>query len=61
MEQTVKNLPTMRRPRFSPWIQEIPWNRKWQLTPLFLPGKFHEQRSLLVYSPWGFKELDTIE
>ena len=30
-----------------------------QLTPVFLPGKFHGQRSLVGYSPWGHKELDT--
>ena len=34
---------------------------KWQPTPVFLPGKFHEQRSLAGYSPWGLKELDRIE
>ena len=33
-------------------------NRKWQPTPVFLPGKFHEQRSLASYSPGGCKELD---
>jgi len=33
----------------------------WQPTPLFLPEKFHRQRSLVGYSPWGHKELDTIE
>ena len=33
--------------------------RKWQPTPVFLPGKFHGQRSLVGYSPWGCKELDT--
>ena len=35
--------------------------RKWQSTPVFLPGKFHGQRSLAGYSPWGCKELDTTE
>ena len=29
--------------------------------PVFLPGKFHGERSLLGYSPWGCKELDTTE
>ena len=48
------------RCRFDPWIAKIPW-RKWQPTPVFLPGKFHEQRSLVGYSPWGCKELDTTE
>ena len=36
------------------------WSRKWQPTPVFLPGKFHGQRSLAGYSPWGRKESDTI-
>ena len=36
-----------RRPRFSPWIGKIPWKRKWQATPEFLPGKSHGQRSLV--------------
>ena len=34
------------------------WRRKWQPTPAFLPGKFHELRSLSSYSPWGGKESD---
>ena len=37
-----------------------PWKRKWQPTPTFLPGKFHGQRSLVGYSPWGHKELDNL-
>ena len=40
---------------------EDPWRREWQLTPVFLPGEFHGQRSLACYSPWGCKELDMIE
>ena len=32
-----------------------------QLNPLFLPGEFHEQRSLAGYSPWGRKDLDLTE
>ena len=35
--------------------------RKWQPTPVFLPWKFHGQRSLVSYSPWGWKELDRTE
>ena len=46
---------------FNPWVRNIPWNRKWQRTPVFLPRKSHEQRSLAGYSPWGCKELDMIE
>ena len=38
-----------RRHGFKPWIRKIPWRRKWQPTPLFLPGKSHGQRNLLGY------------
>ena len=31
---------------FDPWLGEIPWRRKWQTTPVFLPGESHGQRSL---------------
>ena len=37
------------------------WRRKWQPTPVFLPGKSHRQRSLVGYSPWGHKKSDTSE
>ena len=50
-----------RRPEFHPCIGKIPWSRKWQPTPVFLPGESHGQRSLVGYSPWGRKELDTTE
>ena len=43
---------------FDPWVGKILWRRKWQLTPVFLPEKFHRQRSLVRYSPW---ESDTTE
>ena len=49
------------RPGFDPWIQKIPWRRKWQPTPVLLPGKFHGWRSLAGYSPWGSKESDMTE
>ena len=39
----------------------IPWRRKWQLTPIFLPRKSHGQRILVDYSPWGHKESDRTE
>ena len=39
-----------------PGSEKIPWRRKWQPTPVFLPGKSHGQRSLAGYSPWGRKE-----
>ena len=38
-----------------------PWRRKWQPTPVFLPGESHGQRSLVGYSPRGRKESDTTE
>ena len=50
-----------RRFVFNLWVRKIPWKRKWQLTPVFLPGKFHGQRSLVGYSPFCCKELDTTE
>ena len=36
---------------FNPWVGKIPWKRVWQPTPAFLPREFHEQRSLVGYSP----------
>ena len=42
-------------------VRNIPWRRKWKLTPVFLSGEFHGQRSLAGYSPWGHKELDMTE
>ena len=50
-----------RRLRFSPWGGKIPWRTKWQPTPIFLPGQFHGQRSLVGYSPWDRKESDVTE
>ena len=64
MAQSVKNMPTYslcRRPGFDPWVKNIPWRRKWQPTPVFLPVKSHGQRSLGDYSPWGFIESDTTQ
>ena len=46
---------------FDPWVRKSPWWRIWQPTPLFLPGKSHQQRSLAGYNPWGGKESDTTE
>ena len=47
------------------WVQSLgqedPWRRKWQLIPVFLPGKSHGQRRLAGYSPGGGKELGTTE
>jgi len=51
----------MRETRVNPWVGKIPWRRKWQPTPVFLPGKSHEQRSLVGYIPWGRRESNTTE
>ena len=38
-------------------VGKIPWRRKWQPTPVLLPGNSHGQRSLTGYIPWGFKRV----
>ena len=45
----VKNLPAIQETRFDPWVRKIPWKREWLPTPVFLPGDFHGQRSLVGY------------
>ena len=60
--QMVKHLSTMQET----WVQSLGWEdplwrRKWQSTPVLLPGKSHGQRSLVGYSSWGHKESDTTE
>ena len=60
----VKNLPASvgdRSQGVHLWVGKIPWRRKWQPTPVFLPGESHGQRSLAGYSPQGHKESDTTE
>ena len=42
-------------------VGKIPWRRKWQLTPVFFPGKSHGQRSLVDYNPWGHKSQTWLE
>ena len=49
--QMVKNLPSRQETRFNPWVGKMPWRREWQPTPVFLPGEFHGQKSLVDYSP----------
>ena len=43
--------------RFDLWVGKIPWRRKWQPFPVFLPKKSHGQRILAGYSPWGHKQV----
>ena len=50
-----------RRHGFDPSLRKIPWSRKQQPTPVFLPGDFHGQRSLMSYSLWGCNESDMTE
>ena len=60
----MKNLPAMQKTKetqVGSLVKTIPWNRKWQPTPISLTGKFHGQRSLVGYSPWGCIELDMTE
>ena len=56
MAQVVKNPPEMQET----WVGKI-WRRAWLPTPVFLPGEFHGQRSLMGCSPWGHKESDQTE
>ena len=57
MAQMVKNLPSMQET----WVRKVPWRSEWLPTPVFLPGELQVQRSLVGYSPWVHKELDTTE
>ena len=66
MALVVKNPPAnagdrRKRQEFDRWAGKIPWRRAWQPTPVFLPGESHGQRSLVGYSPWGHKELNSTE
>ena len=42
-------------------LGRLPWKSAWLLTPVFLPGVSHGQRSLAGYKPWGHKGSDTTE
>ena len=64
MAQQVKNTPAMqcmrcRRHRFDPWVRKIPWRRKWKPTPVFLPGRYHRQRSRVATVHGIAEESDT--
>ena len=61
VSQTVKNPFALQESWVPSLGQEDPWRREWLPTPVFLPGEFHEQRSLAGYRPWGCKELDMTE
>ena len=55
----VKNLPAKTGHGLIPLVKKISWRKKWQPTPVFLPGKFHGWRSLAGYCPGACKEMDT--
>ena len=57
----VRNLLHCRGPGFNLWVRKIPWRKEQLLTPVFLPGESHGQRSLMGYSPCGHKEPDKTE
>ena len=59
--QMVKNLLAMEETQLDPLVRKIPWRREWLLTPVFLPGESHEQRSLMGYSAQVCKQLDRID
>ena len=50
-----------KRSGFDPWVGKIPWRRRWQPTPGFLPGESQGQRSLAGYSPRGRNDSDMAE
>ena len=59
----VKNLPAMqetcRRHKFDLWVRKIPWSRKWQPIPVFLPGKSHGQGNLAGHTVHGVAKSQT--
>ena len=57
----VKNLPPSAGDTVQSLVRKIPWSRKWQPTPVLLPGKIHGQRSLVDYSAWSLKDLGVTE
>ena len=59
--QLVKSPPAMQETLVrSLGLRKIPWRRKWQPTPVLLPGESHGGRSLVGYSPWGHKETERL-
>ena len=60
-KEPIANARGVRDASLIPGFRKIPWRRKWQPTPVFLPGKSHGQGRLVGYSPWDGKEVDTTE
>ena len=61
MAQTVKRLPAIQEAGVRSLGREDPLEKKWQPTPVFLPGESHRQRSQVGYRPWGRRESDMTE
>ena len=57
----LKNLPVMQETLVQSLGQEDPLEKEMVTTPVFLPGEFHGQRSLVSYNLWGHKESDMME
>ena len=55
----VKNLPSVQDTGFDPWVRKISWRKKWQPTPVFLPGEFHGQGNLVGYIVHGVTKSQT--
>ena len=61
VDQAVKNLPATWETQVRPLGREDALEKEMSTPPIFLPGEFHRQRSLVSYGPWDHKELDTTE
>ena len=61
MAHMVKNQLAMQESQVQSLGQEDPLEKSMAITPVFLLGEFHGEKSLVGYSPWGHKELDTTE
>ena len=61
VKESACQLGRSRRLGLDPLVRKIPWRRKWQPRPIFLPVKSYGQRSLMSYGPWGYKESDMTE
>ena len=57
MSQWKRNCLRCRRLGFNLWVGKIPWRRKWQLTPVFLPQKSHGQRNLAGLQSMGLQRV----
>ena len=57
VKNMLANAGDIKRCRFDPWVGKIPWKRAWQLTPVFLPGESHGQRSLAVLQSMGLQRV----